>query len=394
MKLPVYLDNHSTTPCDPRAAEAMLPYFHERPGNPASRHHSYGWEAGDAVARAREQAAALIGARPVEILFTSGATESNNLAIQGVLRGARNSGGHVVTCVTEHASLLDPCAWMEREGAEVTRIPVDSGGRIEPEEVRRAIRQETVLVSVMAANNEIGVIAPLAEIGAVAREAGVFFHTDAAQAVGKIPIDVEAMKIDLLSLSAHKMYGPKGVGALFVRRRSPRVSLEAILHGGGQERRMRSGTLNVPGIVGLGRACSLALEEMDADGVRVAALRDRLYETITGALDRVHRNGDPRRSLPNNLSLTFDCVEAEALLMELEDVALSPGSACSSGSFEPSHVLLALGLGVEKALSTIRFGLGRFNTEEEIDFAAERVIHAVRRLRAHSPLYRPGEGGA
>jgi len=394
MKLPVYLDNHSTTSCDPRVLEAMLPWFHERPGNPASRHHRYGWEAEDAVTRAREAAAALIGARPVEILFTSGATESNNLAVQGTLRAAGGRKGHVVTCVTEHASLLDPCAWMEREGADVTRLPVDGRGRIDPEEVRRAIRKETVLISVMAANNEIGVIAPLAEIGGVAREAGVLFHTDAAQAVGKIPIDVEEMKIDLLSLSAHKMYGPKGVGALFVRRRSPRVFLEAIVRGGGQERRMRSGTLNVPGIVGLGSACSFAGEGMSAEAERVAALRDRLYRRITGALDGVHRNGDPDHALPNNLSLTFDFVEAEALLMELGDVALSPGSACSSGSFEPSHVLLALGLGVEKAQSTIRFGLGRFNTEEEIDFAADRVIRAVRRLRSYSPLYRPGDGGA
>ncbi|MBM3319054.1 MAG: aminotransferase class V-fold PLP-dependent enzyme [Candidatus Eisenbacteria bacterium] len=387
MRLPVYLDHHATTPCDPQVVEAMLPFFTERFGNPASRSHRYGWEAEEAVHRAREEIARAIGARAKEIVFTSGATEANNLAIKGVLEDHGYAGSHVVACVTEHASVLDPLAYAEGRGTAVTYLPVDEAGRIDPERVRDAIRENTVLVTVMAANNEIGTIPPLDAIGKVARERGVLFHTDAAQAFGKIPIDVDAMHVDLLSLSGHKIYGPKGIGALYARRREPRVRLEAQIHGGGHERKMRSGTLNVPGAVGLGRAAAIARERMETDASRIAGLRDRFYMKIISSLDRVRRNGDPERSLPNTLSLTFEFVEAEALLMDLEDVAITPASACSSGSFRPSHVLLAIGLGVERALSTVRFGLGRFTTEEEVDFAAEKIVEAVRRLRSWSPLY-------
>jgi cysteine desulfurase len=387
MKLPVYLDSHATTPCDPGVLEAMLPYFAERFGNAASRSHRFGWEAEEALERARTEVAGLVGCRPKEIVFTSGATESNNLAIKGVLEERGYAGSHVVSAATEHASVLDPLAYAEGKGADVTLLPVDRLGRVDPEAVRRAIRKETVLVTLMAANNEIGTLAPLAEIGMVAREKGVLFHTDAAQAFGKVPIDVEAMGIDLLSVSAHKIYGPKGSGALFVRRRDPRVRLEAQVHGGGHERGVRSGTVNVPGAVGLGRAASLAKELMEGESKRIAALRDRLHRTIASSIDEMERNGDPEWGLPNNLSLTFRYVEADSLLMALEDVALTPASACASGSRLPSHVLLAIGLGAEKALSTVRFGLGRFTTEEEIDWAAHRVIEAVRRLRACSPFY-------
>jgi cysteine desulfurase len=391
LQKPVYLDNHATTPCDPRVVEAMLPFFTERFGNAASRSHRFGWEAEEAVERAREEVAGLLGCRAKEIVLTSGATESNNLAIKGVLEDHGWAGSHVVSCGTEHASVLDPLACAEGRGTEVTLLPVDAKGRVSPEMLRGAIRENTVLVTFMAANNEIGTIAPLAKIGAVAREKGVLFHTDAAQAFGKIPLDVGGMGIDLLSLSAHKIYGPKGVGALYVRRREPRVLLEAQIHGGGHERKMRSGTLNVPGIVGLGKAASLARAEMAAEAERTRSLRDRLHRKIVSALDGVEWNGDRENLLPNNLSLTFEGVESEALLMDLEEVAITPASACSSGSMKPSHVLLALGLGQERALSTARFGLGRFTTEEEIDFAADRVIGSVRRLRAHSPLYRSGD---
>lgn len=392
MKLPVYLDHHATTPCDPRVVEAMLPWFTERFGNPASRSHRFGWEAEDAVNRARERVAALLGRRPKEIVFTGGATESNNLAIKGVLEERGYEGSHVITCVTEHAAVLDPLAWAEGRGARVTYLPVDGKGRIDPGAVREKIGEKTVLVTVMAANNEIGTVAPLAEIGAATRERGVLFHTDAAQGFGKIPLPVDDWNIDLLSISGHKFYGPKGVGALFVRRRDPRVRIAEQLHGGGHERRMRSGTLNVPAIVGLGTAAELAAGLMEEESARTAGLRDRLWGKITAGLDEVARNGDPEHSLPNSLSLTFAYVEGEALLMDMEEVAISPASACSSGSFRPSPVLLAIGLGVERAQSTVRFGIGRFTTEEEIDFAAGKVIESVRRLRRRSPLYgRPGE---
>ncbi|MFH1277685.1 MAG: cysteine desulfurase family protein [Candidatus Eisenbacteria bacterium] len=394
MRLPVYLDHHATTPCDPRVVEAMTPWFTERFGNPASRSHRYGWEAEDAVNRARERVAALLGCRPKEIVFTSGATESNNLAIKGVLEERGYERSHVISSVTEHAAVLDPLAWAEGRGAEVTYLSVDGKGRIDPGAVREKIRENTVLVTVMAANNEIGTIAPLAEIGAVTRGRGVLFHTDAAQGYGKIPLRVDDLGIDLLSISGHKFHGPKGVGALFVRRRDPHVRLAEQLHGGGHERRMRSGTLNVPGIVGLGAAADLAGGLMEEESKRLGRLRDRLLGKITGGLDGVTRNGDPDHSLPGGLSLTFACVEGEALLMDMEDVAISPASACSTGSFQPSPVLLAIGLGVEKAQCTVRFGLGRFTTEEEIDYAAEKVIASVRRLRLRSPLYgRPGEDG-
>lgn len=386
MKLPVYLDHHATTPCDPRVVEAMLPYFTERFGNAASRSHRFGWEAEDAVERAREKVAALLGCRSKEIVFTSGATESNNLAIKGVLEDRGVDRRHVVSCVTEHAAVLDPLAWAEGLGCEVTYLAVDATGRVDPEDVRRGIRDNTALVTIMAANNEIGTIHPIAEIGAAARERGVIFHTDAAQAFGKIPMGVDAMAIDLLSISAHKIYGPKGVGALYVRRRDPRVRLAAQIHGGGHERKVRSGTLNVTGIVGLGEASALAAAEMEQESARIGALRDRLHREIVAGLGGVTRNGDPDHSLPGSLSLTFEHVEGEALLMDLEDVAISPASACSSGSFRPSHVLLAVGLDASRAQSTVRFGLGRFTTEEEVDYAAAKVVASVRRLRSLSPF--------
>ncbi len=387
MKLPIYLDHHATTPCDPAVVEAMLPYFGERFGNPSSRSHAFGWEAEDAAERAREDVARLIGCRSKEIVFTSGATESNNLAIHGTLAAYRSKGRHMISCVTEHKAVLDPAAAFEKAGGEVTYLGVDRLGRIVLDELKQAIRPGTVLVTLMTANNEVGTIHPLAEIGSITREAGVLFHTDAAQAAGMLPIDVEAMKIDLLSLSAHKMYGPKGVGALYVRRRNPRVRLVPISQGGGHERGRRSGTLNVPGIVGLGRAASLAAKNMAAGGEKIAALRNRLEEQIRGGIESVVRNGDPDHSLPNNLNMSFPWVDGESLLMAMEDVAVSPASACSSGAHEASYVLLALGIDDDLARSSIRFGLGRYTTEEEIDYAAAKVIAAVERLRAFSPMF-------
>ncbi len=387
MKLPVYLDHHATTPCDPRVVEAMLPWFSTRFGNPASRSHSFGWEAEEGVNLAREEVASLIGARPKEIFFTGGATESDNLAIKGVVEASGAARPHIISCVTEHKAVLDPLEWLAGRGARVTLLPVDHEGHVDLDRLRSAIGEETVLVSLMTANNETGVLHPVGEIGAITSEAGVLFHTDAAQAAGKIPVDVEKMKIDLLSLSAHKMYGPKGVGALYVRRRNPRVRIARQLHGGGHERGLRSGTVNVPGVVGLGAACRLAGEAMAEEAVRIGALRDRLEKRIAEKTDGVHRNGDPRHTLPNSLNLSFEYVDGETLLMAMEDVAVSPGSACSSGANESSYVLEALGVGKELARSSLRFGLGRFTTEEEVDFAAERVIEAVRRLRRFSPFY-------
>jgi cysteine desulfurase len=394
MKVPVYLDNHATTPCDPRVVEAMVPYFTDRFGNASSRTHSFGWEAEDAINRAREDVAALIGARAKEIVFTSGATESNNLAIKGLLDAPASRVRHIVTCVTEHKAILDPCAWAEEHGAEVTYLPVDRMGHFSLDGLRAAVRDDTVLITLMAANNETGLIHPLAEIGAIARERGVFFHTDAAQAVGKIPIDVEEMNIDLLSLSGHKIYGPKGVGALYARRRSPRVRIHPELHGGGHERGLRSGTVNVPGVVGLGNACLLAEREMEEESGRLAALRERLCKTIGESLDEVSRNGDPDETLPGSLNLSFAFVDGETLLMGMEDVAVSPGSACSSGAHEPSYVLTAMGVEKDLARSSIRFGLGRFNTEEEIDYAAGKVVETVSRLRKYSPIYQANRDSA
>jgi len=384
----VYLDYHATTPVDPRVRDAILPYFSEKFGNAASRQHAFGWAAEEAVERARAQVADLIGARPREIIFTSGATESDNLAIKGVVEFYRSRGDHIVTAATEHKAVLDTCAALERAGrARVTYLPVDRYGRVDPDDVRKAITDRTVLVSIMHANNEVGTIEPIAEIGKIAREKGAFFHTDAAQSVGKIPVSVDILHADLLSISAHKIYGPKGIGALYVRARERRVRLEPLIHGGGHERGLRSGTLNVPGIVGLGMACALCASEMEAEQERVLALREKLYRQIADALDGVYLNGHPVDRLPGNLNLSFAYVEGESLLMALSDVAVSSGSACTSATLEPSHVLRAMGVPEPLAHASIRFGLGRFTTDEEIEYAAERVVHEVKRLRKLSPAY-------
>ena len=381
MKLPIYLDYHATTPVDPRVFEAMKPYFCEIFGNAASRNHSFGWRAEDAVEKARKQVAELIGAAPKEIVFTSGATESNNLALKGVRRG------HVITAATEHKAILDTCKRLEREGARVTYLPVAPDGLIDLEKLRDAITDETVLVSVMYTNNEIGVVQSLCEIGKIAKQRGVLVHTDAAQAVGKIPIDVMPDNIDLLSISGHKIYGPKGIGALYVRRRDPRVQLEAQIDGGGHERGMRSGTLNVPGIVGLGEACAIAQAEMASEAKRLGALRDRLRDLLAANLDEVYVNGSMEHRLSNNLNMSFAYVDSESLMMGIHDIAVSSGSACSSATIEPSHVLRALGVSEDRAHSAIRFGLGRFTTEEEIEYASARVIEVVKKLRELSPVY-------
>jgi cysteine desulfurase len=385
VKLPIYLDNQATTPVDPRVLDAMLPYFSEKFGNAASRSHSFGWEAERAVERAREQIARLIGASPKEIVFTSGATESDNLAIKGIVEAAaeqaeNGSAGHIVTQATEHKAVLDCCHRLEARGVRVTILPVKAEGVIDLRELRESIDDGTTLVTVMLANNEIGTIQPVAEIGALCRERGIPFHTDAVQAAGKVAIDVETMNIDALSLSAHKIYGPKGVGALYIRRH-PRLPVAAQIDGGGHERGYRSGTLNVPGIVGMGEACEIALHEMEAESRRIAALRDRLKQKLEAGLTEVHVNGTMEHRLPGNLNMTFCGVDGEALLMALDDIALSSGSACTSAAIEPSYVLRALGRSEDEAQSSIRFGLGRFNTEAEIDYVAQRTIEAVRSLR-------------
>ncbi|MBN1475145.1 IscS subfamily cysteine desulfurase [Candidatus Sumerlaeota bacterium] len=382
---PIYLDNHATTPVDPRVLEAMLPTFTVMFGNAASRQHAHGWEAEELVTIAREQVAALIGAETEEIVFTSGATESNNLAIRGVAIAHALRGRHIITAATEHPAVLDPCERLKREGWDVTVLPVDGEGMIDLGALERAITPETTLISLMAANSEIGILHPLREIGALARERGVLFHTDAAQAAGKIALDVNADHIDLLSISAHKMCGPKGVGALYVRRRNPRVRLEPLLEGGGHENGVRSGTLNVPGIVGLGKAAAIAREEMREEAQTLAALRDRLLERIRAGLSGVEVNGALERRLPGNLNLSFEGVDGDSLITAMPGLAVSTGSACVSAKQEPSHVLRALGIGDERVRSSLRFGIGRFNTLEEIDLAAEMVIEAVTRLREMSP---------
>ncbi len=390
MRRPVYLDHHATTPMDPRVLEAMLPYFTEKFGNAASRSHAYGWAAERAVERAREQVAALLGAAPQELVFTSGATEADNLALKGALELYTQRGDHVVTVATEHKAVLDTCAWLERSGrARVTYLRPRPDGLLDLDAVAAAIEPRTVLVAVMAANNEVGVLQPLAELGALCHERGVLFFTDAAQALGKVPLDVEAQRIDLLACTAHKLYGPKGAGALFVRRRDPRVRLAPQQHGGGHERGMRSGTLDVPAIVGFGAACALAQEEMAAEAARVGALRDRLWEGLRSRLDGLVLNGHPERRLPGNLNVSFVGVEGEALMMGMRDLAVSSGSACTSATLEPSYVLRALGVHEELAHTSIRFGLGRFTTTEEVDFAVETTVRAVERLRALSPLWPP-----
>ncbi len=387
MKLPIYLDNHATTPMDPRVFETMRPYFVEIFGNAASRNHSFGWLAEEAVEKGRKQVASIIGATNKEIVFTSGATESNNLAIKGVAQMYAEKGNHIITAATEHKAVLDTCKHLEKEGCRVTYLPVKQNGLVDLDQLREAITDKTILISIMYANNEIGVLQPIAEIGKIAREKGVFFHTDATQAVGKVPVDVNKDNIDLLSISAHKMYGPKGVGALYVRRRNPRVQLTAQMDGGGHERGMRSGTLNVPGIVGLGAACEIAQKEMAEETKRTSYLRDKLKDRLLASLDEVYINGTMESRLPNNLNISFAYVEGESLLMGINDIAVSSGSACTSATLEPSYVLKALGAGDDLAHSSIRFGIGRFNTEEEVDYVTEKVIDVVKKLRELSPLY-------
>jgi cysteine desulfurase len=390
---PIYLDYQATTPTDPRVLEAMLPYFTQKFGNPHSRNHIFGWDSEKAVEQAREQVAAIINADPREIVFTSGATESNNLALKGVMHFHKEKKSHLVTCLTEHKCVLDSARHLQSERFEVTYLPVRPNGLVDLSVLESVISPKTALVSIMAANNEIGVVQPIGEIGALCRSKGVYFHTDAAQAVGKIPIDVEAMNIDLLSISGHKLYGPKGIGALYVRRK-PRVRLEALIHGGGQERGMRSGTLPTPLCVGLGAACAIAEAEMAEEAKRLESLRERLYRGITERLAEVFLNGDRQRRLPGNLNVSFAHVEAEELMTAIKDLAVSSGSACTSASLEPSYVLRALGVDEELAHSSIRFGLGRFTTMDEIDWAIEQVVAAVRRLRQLGPASQDGSAGA
>jgi cysteine desulfurase len=393
VKLPIYLDNNATTRCDPRVVEAMLPFFTERYGNSASRNHVFGWEAEEVIDNSRDQIAAVIGAGGKEIIFTSGATESNNLAIKGVATMYRKKGNHIITQVTEHKAVIDPCKRLERDGFKVTFLPVDNYGRVRIEELAAAMTDQTILVSIMAANNEIGTLQPLAEIGKLCKQKGVLFHTDATQAVGKIPIDVQAMGIDLLSMSAHKMYGPKGIGALYVRKKDPRVRLDAIIDGGGHERGMRSGTLAVQNIVGLAVACDICRREMAEESKREISLRNRLHQRITDRLSDVHLNGHPTERLPGNLNLSFAFVEGEGLMMGIKEICVSSGSACTSASLEPSYVLKALGVGDELAHSSLRFGIGRFSTVEEIDYVADDVVRAVTKLREMSPLYEMAQSG-
>jgi cysteine desulfurase len=393
VRLPIYMDNHATTPVDTRVVDEMLPYLTDRFGNAASRNHQFGWVAEEAVEIARERIAKLIGATAKEIIFTSGATESDNLAIKGVAEMYREKGKHIITAATEHKAVLDTCKRLEKYGYRVTYLPVQKDGLINLDDLKRALDEQTILVTIMAANNEIGVLQPIAEIGKICRERGVIFHSDATQAVGKVPVDVNQQSIDILSISAHKMYGPKGVGALYVRRKNPRVQLAPILDGGGHERGMRSGTLNIPGIVGLGKACAIASEEMLKESCRLAGLRNRLKDKIMGRLDEVYLNGSMEHRLPGNFNISFAYVEGESLLMGINDVAVSSGSACTSATLEPSYVLKALGTGDDLAHSSIRFGIGRFNTEAEIDYVADRVCETVERLRELSPLYEMAKEG-
>ncbi|MFN0103230.1 MAG: IscS subfamily cysteine desulfurase [Bryobacteraceae bacterium] len=387
MSKPIYFDNHATTPVDPRVLDAMLPYFTEHFGNAASRNHAYGWAAEDAVEKARKQIASLIGATSKEIVFTSGATESNNLALKGVAEMYAEKGNHIITAATEHKAVLDTCKHLEKKGCRVTYLPLKGDGLIDLDMLRDAITDKTILISIMYANNEIGVLQPIKEIGKIAKERGVLFHTDAVQAVGKVPVNVIEDGIDLMSITGHKIYGPKGVGALYVRRKSPRVQLTAQMDGGGHERGMRSGTLNVPAIVGLGAACEIAQKEMPTESVRLRALRDRLRAKLEASLEEVYINGTMEHRLPNNLNMSFAYVEGESLLMGINDIAVSSGSACTSATLEPSYVLKALGLGDDLAHTSIRFGLGRFNTEEEVDYVAKKMIDVVNKLRELSPLW-------
>jgi cysteine desulfurase len=385
--LPIYMDNHATTPLDPRVLEAMMPYLTGIFGNAASRNHSFGWEAEQGVERARDQIARLIGATAKEIIFTSGATEATNLAIKGVAEMYRERGNHIITQMTEHKATLDTCKKLEKSGYRITYLPVQADGLIDMEDLKRAMDDQTILVSIMYANNEIGVVQPIQEIGKLCHEKGVLFHTDGVQAVGKIPVNVITDNIDIMSLTAHKIYGPKGVGALYVRRRNPRVQISEQINGGGHERGMRSGTLNVPGIVGMGKACELCMEEMEAESKRQIELRDYLKAKLEAALDYTQVNGTMEHHLPGNLNMSFIYVEGESLLMGINDIAVSSGSACTSATLEPSFVLKALGLGDDVAHSSIRFGLGRFNTKAEVDYVADKIIDVVQHLRELSPLY-------
>lgn len=388
IQLPIYMDNNATTPTDPRVVEAMLPYFADKFGNAASRSHAFGWTAEEAVNNSRDMLAKFLGAESgKEIIFTSGATESNNLAIKGVAEFYRERGDHIITSVSEHKAVLDTCKRLEKQGFRVTYLPIDKDGRVRAEDVRNAIDDKTILVSIMLANNEIGTINPIEEIGRITREKGVLFHCDAVQGVGKTPFSVQGMNVDLASISAHKIYGPKGIGALYVRRSKPRVRLVAQMDGGGHERGMRSGTLNVPGIVGFAKAAQILIEEGEAENARILALRERLRTKLTSALEEVSLNGSLEHRLAGNLNLSFAFVEGEAMMMAIKDVAVSSGSACTSASLEPSYVLRALGLDEDLAHSSIRFGIGRFNTEEEVDYVANLVIEKVKKLREMSPLY-------
>jgi cysteine desulfurase len=388
IQLPIYMDNHATTPVDPRVIDAMLPYFNAKFGNAASRSHVFGWTAEEAVSYAREQIAKLIGAESErEIVFTSGATESDNVALKGIAEFYKDKGDHIITTVVEHKAVLDSCKRLEKEGYRVTYLGVGKDGRVDPDDVKRAITDKTILVSIMLANNEVGTVNPIAEIGKITRERGVLFHSDAVQGVGKVPFDVQKMNVDLASITAHKMYGPKGVGALYIRRSRPRVRLVAQMDGGGHERGVRSGTLNVPGIVGFAKAADIMLKEGDAENARILGQREHLRERLTSALEEVQLNGSLEHRLPGNLNVSFAFVEGEAMMMAIKDVAVSSGSACTSASLEPSYVLRAMGVGEELAHSSIRFGIGRFNTDEEVDYVADLVIAKVRKLREMSPLY-------
>ncbi len=393
LKFPIYMDYQATTPVDPRVLEEMLPYFSERFGNAASRNHSFGWEAEKAVEQGRARVAALIGASPKEIVFTSGATESDNLAIKGVAEMYRDKGDHIITAVTEHKAVIDTCKRLEKYGFKVTYLPVGRDGLVDLDLLASSITDRTILISIMMANNEIGVVQPIGEIGRIARERGVLFHTDAVQGAGKLPLDVNRMNVDMASLSAHKIYGPKGIGALYVRRKNPRVLLAPVIDGGGHERGMRSGTLNVPGIVGFGKAAELCGEEMASESKRLEGLRDRLWRGLQANLDDIEVNGSLESRLPNNLNVSFAYVEGESLLMGMSDIAVSSGSACTSASLEPSYVLKALGTGDDLAHSSIRFGLGRFTTEEEVDYVVGKVTSVVKRLREMSPLYEMAKEG-
>src|SRR5467141_1266618 len=393
VKLPIYMDNHATTPMDPRVLEEMLPYFMEKFGNAASRNHSFGWAGEEGVETARERIAKLIGATTKEIIFTSGATESDNLAIKGVAEMYREKGNHVITAVTEHKAVLDTCKHLEKFGFRVTYLPVQKDGLVDLDDLKRAMDDKTILVTIMAANNEIGVLQPIAEIGKLCRERCVIFHTDAVHAIGKVPVDVNKMNIDVASITAHKLYGPKGAGALYVRRKNPRVQLVLLIDGGGHERGMRSGMLNVPGIAGLGKACAIAQEEMPQESCKMAGLRNRLKDSIMSRLDEVYINGSVEHRLPGNLNISFAYVAGESLLMGINDIAVSSGSACTSATLEPSYVLKALGVGEDLAHTSIRFGLGRFNTQEEVDYVIDKMVQVVTKLRELSPLYEMAKEG-